>query len=42
MAPRFDGENFTLELAVADLLDTRPQRSLGFANRGGYARMWLG
>jgi len=42
MAPRFDGENFTLELAVADLLDTRLQRSLGFANRGGYERMWLG
>ena len=42
MAPRFDGENFTLELAVADLLETRLQRSLGFANRGGYERMWLG
>lgn len=42
MAPRFDGENFTLELAVADLLDSRLQRSLGFANRGGYERMWLG
>jgi len=42
MAPRFDGENFTLELAVADLLDTSQQRSLGFANRGGYERMWLG
>ncbi len=42
MAPRFDGENFTLELAVADLLDKRLQRSLGFANRGGYERMWLG
>jgi len=42
MAPRFDGENFILELAVADLLDARLQRSLGFANRGGYERMWLG
>jgi DNA excision repair protein ERCC-2 len=42
MAPRFDGENFSLELAVADLLDSRLQRSLGFANRGGYERMWLG
>lgn len=42
MAPRFDGENHTLELAVADLLDARLQRSLGFANRGGYERMWLG
>ncbi|MDH3403010.1 MAG: DEAD/DEAH box helicase [Acidobacteriota bacterium] len=42
MAPRFDGENFALELAVADLLDARLQKSLGFANRGGYERMWLG
>ena len=42
MAPRFDSENLTLELAVADLLDTQLLRSLGFANRGGYERMWLG
>jgi len=43
MAPRFDPENLVLELSVADLLET-PQllRSLGFANRGGYERMWLG
>ncbi len=42
MAPRFDGERFTLELAVADLLDRKLARSLGFSNRGGYERMWLG
>jgi len=43
MAPRFDAETLRLELSVADLLET-PQllRSLGFANRGGYERMWLG
>ncbi|MEE8526101.1 MAG: helicase C-terminal domain-containing protein [Thermoanaerobaculia bacterium] len=42
MAPRFDSSQLTLQLAVADLLETRLVRSLGFANRGGYERMWLG
>ena len=42
MAPRFDSTQRTLELAVADLLDAQLTRSLGFANRGGYERMWLG
>jgi len=42
VAPRFDTDSSTLELAVADLLDTQLLRSLGFANRGGYERMWLG
>lgn len=42
MAPRFDGEDLTLELSVADLLDARLTRSLGFAQRGGYERLWLG
>ena len=42
MAPRFDPESLTLDLSVADLLDSSPTRSLGFANRGGYERMWLG
>ena len=42
MAPRIDPENKTLDLAVADLLEARQLRSLGFANRGGYERMWLG
>lgn len=42
MAPRFDASRRTLELAVADLLETELLRSLGFANRGGYERLWLG
>ncbi len=42
MPPRFDAETHCLELAVADLLDTKLLRSIGFANRGGYERMWLG
>ncbi|MEM1182455.1 MAG: helicase C-terminal domain-containing protein [Acidobacteriota bacterium] len=42
MAPRFDLDASTLDLAVADLLDSQLMRSLGFANRGGYERMWLG
>jgi DNA excision repair protein ERCC-2 len=42
MPPRFDGETLTLELAVADLLEVSLLRSLGFGNRGGYERMWLG
>lgn len=42
MAPRFDAERLTLDLAVADLLDGGLLRTLGFANRGGYERLWLG
>ena len=42
MAARFDAESLSLELSVADLLDSRLLRSLGFANRGGYERLWLG
>ncbi|HEY2738151.1 MAG TPA: helicase C-terminal domain-containing protein [Thermoanaerobaculia bacterium] len=42
MAPRFDPETLTLDLSVADLLDAPLTRSLGFANRGGYERLWLG
>ncbi len=42
MPPRFDPERRTLCLAVADLLDTGLLRSLGFAQRGGYERLWLG
>lgn len=42
MPPRFDPERRTLLLAVADLLDTGLLRSLGFAQRGGYERLWLG
>ena len=42
MAPRFDDERKTLDLGVADLLDAQLLRSLGFGQRGGYERMWLG
>jgi DNA excision repair protein ERCC-2 len=42
MAPRFDAERSRVELSVADLLDSRLARHLGFANRGGYERLWLG
>lgn len=42
MAPRFDLDSKTLTLGVSDLLDGQLLRSLGFANRGGYERMWLG
>jgi DNA excision repair protein ERCC-2 len=42
VAPRFDPETLTIELGVADLLDTVLLRHLGFGSRGGYERMWLG
>ncbi|MEM7354376.1 MAG: helicase C-terminal domain-containing protein [Acidobacteriota bacterium] len=42
MAPRFDSADRTIDLAVADLLDAQLLRSIGFAGRGGYERMWLG
>ena len=42
MAPRFDAEKLTLDLAVADLLEGTLLRSIGFGNRGGYERLWLG
>ena len=42
VAPRFDGERLTLDLSVNDLLEGPGQRHLGFANRGGYERLWLG
>src|ERR1700712_5711122 len=42
MAPRFDPESLRLDLSVADLLESPFLRSLGFANRGGYERLWLG
>jgi len=42
MPPRFDSDRLTLELSVADLLDRKLAGSLGFANRGGYERLWLG
>ena len=42
MAPRFDDENLILHLSVADLLERELGRSLGFSQRGGFERMWLG
>jgi DNA excision repair protein ERCC-2 len=42
MPPRFDADHLTLDLSVADLLDRQSARSLGFQNRGGYERLWLG
>lgn len=42
MAPRFDPESLTLDLSVADLLESPFLRSLGFSSRGGYERLWLG
>ncbi|MFY9825098.1 MAG: helicase C-terminal domain-containing protein [Thermoanaerobaculia bacterium] len=42
MSPRFDPENLTIDLSVADLLDAPLMRSLGFSSRGGYERLWLG
>ncbi len=42
MAPRFDSDNLRLELGVADLLDTSLFRHIGFGQRGGYERMWVG
>jgi DNA excision repair protein ERCC-2 len=42
MAVHFDDENSRLELGVADLLEPQLLRSIGFANRGGFERLWLG
>ena len=42
MPPRFHPDARALDLSVADLLDANLLRSLGFANRGGYERLWLG
>jgi DNA excision repair protein ERCC-2 len=42
MPPRFDAENLKIELSVGDLIDATLTRHLGFANRGGYERRWLG
>jgi DNA excision repair protein ERCC-2 len=42
MAPRFDTDSLKLDIAVADLVDADLRRNLGFAQRGGYERMWLG
>jgi DNA excision repair protein ERCC-2 len=38
----FDDEERRLQLSVGDLLERESRRSLGFGNRGGFERMWLG
>ena len=42
MPARFDPDNLAIELSVGDLVDAALSRHLGFANRGGYERRWLG
>src|SRR6187399_337703 len=42
MAARFDEAGLRIELGVADLLEPQLLRSIGFANRGGFERLWLG
>ena len=42
MPPRFDDDGKTLRLSVADLLEHGAARHLGFANRGGFERLWVG
>ncbi len=42
MTARFDNETSELHLSVADLLERDAARSLGFANRGGFERLWVG
>ncbi|MDX1385042.1 MAG: DEAD/DEAH box helicase, partial [Thermoanaerobaculia bacterium] len=42
MTVRFDDDARRLQLSVADLLEREAKRSLGFGNRGGFERMWLG
>ncbi len=42
MPPRFDHDQLTLHLSVADLLERELGRRIGFSQRSGYERMWLG
>jgi DNA excision repair protein ERCC-2 len=42
MPPRFEEAGLTVHLSVGDLLDASMVRSIGFANRGGFERLWLG
>lgn len=42
MTVRFDDDALGLHLSVADLLERMARSSLGFSNRGGFERMWLG
>lgn len=42
MAVRFDDDQRSLRLSVADLLERDARGSLAFGNRGGHERMWIG
>jgi len=42
MPARFDPDLLRVELSVADLLERELVGSLGFGQRGGYERLWLG
>lgn len=42
MPARFDESGLRIEIGVADLLEPKLLRSIGFAQRGGFERMWLG
>ena len=42
MPARFDDSEKTLELSVADLLERDLGKSIGFAQRGGFERLWVG
>ncbi len=42
MTVRFDLDTRSLGLSVGDLIDSSLTRHLGFANRGGHERKWLG
>ncbi|HUP21451.1 MAG TPA: helicase C-terminal domain-containing protein [Thermoanaerobaculia bacterium] len=39
---RFDDESLTLRLSVADLLERDLVRRIGFGQRGGFERLWVG
>jgi DNA excision repair protein ERCC-2 len=39
---RFDDESLSLRLSVADLLERELMRRIGFAQRGGFERLWVG
>jgi DNA excision repair protein ERCC-2 len=42
VVPRFDDESLTLRVSVADLLERELVRRIGFAQRGGFERLWVG
>ncbi|HVS65061.1 MAG TPA: ATP-dependent DNA helicase [Thermoanaerobaculia bacterium] len=42
MAPRFDRDALKLRISVADLLEREAVRRIGFGQRGGFERLWVG